>query len=62
MRASKRWLESLLDEARSRYEAEHAKQRLFGEGLYRAGSWERARRVVYKAEVMEQVRRTAASS
>ncbi len=46
--------EELLDEARSRYEAEHAKQRLFGEDLYAAGSWGHARRVVYKAEAMEQ--------
>ncbi len=44
----------LLDEARSRYEDEQTKQRLFSEDLYRAGSWEKARRVIYKAEVMEQ--------
>jgi hypothetical protein len=28
--------------------------KLFSEGAYEAGSWEHARRVVYKAEVMEQ--------
>jgi hypothetical protein len=46
--------QELLDEARCRYEAEHTKQRFFSEDLYRAGSWESARRVVYKAEAMEQ--------
>ncbi len=44
----------LLGEATYRYEAEGTKQRLFSEGLYRAGSWERPRGVVYKAEAMEQ--------
>jgi hypothetical protein len=43
----------LLDEAVGPREAEGTKQRLFSEDLYRAGSWERARRVVYKAEAME---------
>ncbi|MBA2376083.1 MAG: IS1380 family transposase, partial [Rubrobacter sp.] len=46
--------EGLLDEAISLYESGQTKQRLFSEDLYRAGSWERARRVVYKAEAMEQ--------
>ena len=46
--------EELLDEASSRYEATGTKQRLFSEGLYRAGSWEHLRRVVFKAEAMEQ--------
>jgi Transposase DDE domain group 1 len=47
--------EELLDEAKRRY-GDHRgeKVKLFSEGAYRAGSWERARRVVYKAEVMEQ--------
>ena len=40
----------LLDRARHRYEAEGRKARLLAEGLYRAGSWDRNRRVVYKAE------------
>lgn len=44
----------LLDEASSRYEPQKTKQRLFGENLYQAGSWEKKRRVVYKAEAMAQ--------
>lgn len=46
--------ESLLDEAKGCYEAEGEKVRLFSEDAYQAGSWERERRVVYKAEAMEQ--------
>jgi hypothetical protein len=46
--------EDLLEEARDRYKEEQKKVKLFGEGLYTAGSWEHARRVVYKAEVMEK--------
>jgi hypothetical protein len=46
--------EELLEEAVSLHEAKGTKQRLFSEGLYRAGSWENARRVCYKAEAMEQ--------
>ncbi len=46
--------QELLDEALRLHEAEGTKQRLFSEDLYRAGSWERARRVVYKAEAMER--------
>ena len=46
--------EDLLAEARERHEDEQEKVKLFGEDLYRAGSWEHARRVVYKAEAMEQ--------
>ena len=46
--------EDLLDEAVERHEAEGEKARLFGEGLYGAASWEHRRRVVYKAEAMEQ--------
>ena len=44
----------LLDEATERHETEGEKVRIFSEGTYRAGSWEHARRVVYKAEAMEQ--------
>ncbi|MGH3089556.1 MAG: IS1380 family transposase [Rubrobacteraceae bacterium] len=46
--------ESLLEEATSLYEAKGTKARLFSEDLYRAGSWEHGRRVVYKAEAMER--------
>ena len=46
--------EDLLDEAKGRYEAEGLKARLFSEGLYGAASWEHPRRVIYKAEAMEQ--------
>ena len=46
--------EPLLEGARERYEAEGKKVRLLAEGHYRAGSWERKRRVVYKAEAMEE--------
>jgi hypothetical protein len=44
----------LLDRARQRYEVEGRKARLLAEGLYRAGSWEHGRRVVYKAEAVDQ--------
>jgi hypothetical protein len=44
----------LLDEAQERYETEGEKVKLFSEGLYQAGSWEHERRVIYKAEAMEQ--------
>ena len=44
----------LLDEALELHDARGAKQRLFSEALYAARSWEHARRVVYKAEAMEQ--------
>jgi hypothetical protein len=46
--------QELLDEAVDLHETEPTKQRLFSEDLYRAGSWEHPRRVVYKAEAMEQ--------
>jgi Transposase DDE domain group 1 len=46
--------EDLLAEAQEDYDRKGEKVRLFGEGSYRAGSWEYARRVIYKAEVMEQ--------
>jgi hypothetical protein len=44
----------LLDEALARYETSQHKVRLISEGCHRAGSWEHERRVVYKAEVMEE--------
>ncbi|HEX2740457.1 MAG TPA: IS1380 family transposase [Rubrobacter sp.] len=44
----------LLDEATERHETGGEKVRIFSEDTYRAGSWEHARRVVYKAEAMEQ--------
>ncbi len=45
----------LLDEAQRCYELHQRKVKLLSEGRYRAGSWEvRERRVVYKAEVMEE--------
>jgi hypothetical protein len=43
----------LLEEAGEEYERTTRKARLFGEDLYEAGSWEKERRVVYKAEAME---------
>jgi hypothetical protein len=46
--------EGLLEEARQRHEDEQEKVKLFSEDLYQACSWEHARRVLYKAEVMEQ--------
>lgn len=45
---------SLLKEAKHCYEQRGQKVRLLSEGHYQAGSWERERRVVYKAEVMEE--------
>jgi hypothetical protein len=44
----------LLEEASHEHQRTAQKVRLFGEDLYEAASWERERRVVYKAEVMEQ--------
>ncbi len=44
----------LLDRARWRYEDEGRKTRLLAESFYRAGSWDHNRRVIYKAEVMDQ--------
>jgi hypothetical protein len=46
--------EGLLEEAVGRYEETGYKARLFSEATYQAAGWERARRVVYKAEVMEK--------
>jgi Transposase DDE domain group 1 len=44
----------LLDEAKGRHEREGEKVRIFSADSYQAGSWERRRRVIYKAEAMEQ--------
>lgn len=44
----------LLDEAMEGYETSEHKVRLLSEGRYRAGSWDHERRVVYKAEVMQE--------
>ena len=44
----------LLAEAQEGYDRKGEKARLFSEGLYGAASWEKERRVIYKAEVMEQ--------
>jgi hypothetical protein len=46
--------ENLLAEAKEGYEAQGEKVRLFSEDLYGARSWEKRRRVVYKAEAMEK--------
>lgn len=46
--------EGLLEEATEQYELTAQKVRLFSEDVYQAASWQKARRVVYKAEVMEQ--------
>jgi hypothetical protein len=46
--------ENLLTEAKERHETEGEKVRLFSESLYEAGSWEKKRRVLYKAEAMEK--------
>ncbi len=46
--------EDLLEEAKESYEGTSRKARLFSEDVYAAASWERGRRVVYKAEVMEK--------
>ena len=46
--------EPLMKKARSRHEASREKVQLFGQFRYRADSWPRSRRVVYKAEVMDR--------
>jgi hypothetical protein len=47
--------EPLLEEAKREFEARAgAKVRLVGEGFYGALSWDRTRRIVYKAEVLEK--------
>ena len=50
---------SLLEEAKERYdESEGRKVRLISEGSYQAESWKKKRRVIYKAEAMEQGKNT----
>lgn len=49
-----RLAEPLLGEAKHKCEAEQEKVRLLSECRYRAGSWYKERRVVYKAEVMKE--------
>jgi hypothetical protein len=44
----------LLQEARQEHERTAQKAKLFAEGTYQAASWEKERRIIYKAEVMEQ--------
>jgi hypothetical protein len=44
----------LLEEATEQYQRTARKARLFGEDLYEAGSWQKQRRVVYKAEVLQK--------
>ena len=46
--------EVLLEEAKESHQKTSHKARLFGEELYEAGSWQHERRVIYKAEAMEQ--------
>jgi DDE family transposase len=46
--------EELLREAKEDYEQTGYKARLFSEDVYKAASWERARRVVYKAEAVQK--------
>lgn len=45
---------TLLEEAKACYQQHQQKVRLLSEGHYRAGSWQSERRVIYKAEVMEE--------
>jgi hypothetical protein len=44
----------LLEEAQERYEVHQRKVKLLSEGRYQALSWDRERRIIYKAEVMEE--------
>jgi hypothetical protein len=46
--------QDLLEEAIEEHQRTGHKARLFGEGTYGAASWEKKRRVIYKAEAMEQ--------
>jgi hypothetical protein len=50
----KEMAEDLLGEATQEHRSTAEKATHFGEDLYAAASWERERRVVYKAEAMEQ--------
>ncbi len=49
-----RLAQDLLAQAQESHEEKGEKVRLFSEGTYRAESWERKRRVIYKAEAMEK--------
>lgn len=49
-----RMVEDLLEEAHKRYIETDQKQRLFAEGTYQAQSWSKERRVVMKAEWLNQ--------
>jgi hypothetical protein len=49
-----RMIESLLKTAHKQYLVTEQKQRLFAEGLYQANSWTRQRRVIMKAEWLQQ--------
>jgi Transposase DDE domain group 1 len=49
-----RMIEALLNKAHMQYMETGQKQRMFAEGLYQAGSWEKARRVIMKAEWLPQ--------
>jgi hypothetical protein len=49
-RLSQAWI----DQARTQYETEQQKQRLFAELQYKAGAWKCKRRVIHKAEHMSQ--------
>jgi hypothetical protein len=52
---------SFLEEAECRYEQEGGRKvRLLSQGHYQAGSWQIERRVLYKAEVMEEGTRAPA--
>jgi hypothetical protein len=44
----------LLKEAKEGYEQTGCKTRLFGEDLYEASSWDKKRKVLYKAEVVQK--------
>jgi hypothetical protein len=47
-------IEALMEEAHEQYTKTGQKQRMFAEGFYQAGSWEKERRVVMKAEWLSQ--------
>src|SRR5208283_1989920 len=49
-----RMIEELLQKAHEQYKETNKKQRLFTEGFYQAKSWEKQRRVIMKAEWLEQ--------
>jgi Transposase DDE domain group 1 len=50
----KEMAKDLLEEATQEHQRTDKKATLFGEDLYGAASWEKQRRVIYKAEAMEQ--------